>query len=103
MNEATQDIATIADIMRPVVELIVIVFGPMLVTWIAAKFAVMLDIRNEDQKVELEQKIRFALHQAAENALTYAMAKYGFKIGSDNLSESLSHLARTPEFRQSAA
>lgn len=95
MNQASQDIATIADIMRPVVELIITVFGPILVTWLAAKLAVMLDLKNEDQKVAIEQKVRFALHEAAENALAFAMAKFGFKLGSNNLSESLSHMARS--------
>lgn len=93
MNEATQGINTAIEVVWPLIQLLVTVFGPVLVAMLAAKVGSFLDIKNEDQKVALEQKIRFALHEAAENALTYAMARYGFKLGGE-FQESLSQLAR---------
>lgn len=92
-NRMRQEIIAALTVMKPLFELFITIVGPVIITWLSAKAAVWLDIKNQDQKADLEAKIRFALHEAAERALTFAMAKYGLKIGTDNLSESLSYLA----------
>lgn len=64
-------------IVQPVVVLLVSTVGPVLVTWIAARLIALLKVTDEKQRVEIEAKLRDALHQSALNAMKYAFAKAG--------------------------
>lgn len=63
-------------IVQPVVTLLVATVGPALVAWIAARVIALLKITDEKQKLEVEEKLRDALHQSAINALLYATSRY---------------------------
>lgn len=64
-------------IVQPLVVLFVSIVGPVLVTWIAARLINLLKVTDDKQKMEIETRLRDALHQSASNALKYAMAKAG--------------------------
>lgn len=64
-------------IVQPVVVLLVSTVGPVLVTWIAARLIALLKVTDEKQRVEIEAKLRDALHQSAANAIRFALAKAG--------------------------
>lgn len=67
----------ILSVVRPLIELLVMVLGPVFVTWLAAKLAATLKITDEKAKADLEAKLRDALHQSAENGLRLALQKFG--------------------------
>lgn len=62
-------------IVQPVVVLLVSTVGPVLVTWISARLIELLNVTNEKQRVEIEAKLRDALHQSAANAIRFALSK----------------------------
>ncbi|CDN95934.1 hypothetical protein [Agrobacterium tumefaciens] len=62
-------------IVQPVVVLLVSTVGPVLATWIATKLISLLNVTNEKQRVEIEAKLREALHQSAANAIRFALSK----------------------------
>lgn len=64
-------------VVQPVVVLLVSTVGPVLVTWIAARLIALLKVTDEKQRVEIEAKLRDALHQSAANAIRFALAKAG--------------------------
>jgi hypothetical protein len=64
-------------VVQPVVVLLVSTVGPVLVTWIAARLIALLKVTDEKQRVEIEAKLRDALHQSAANALRFALSKAG--------------------------
>lgn len=64
-------------IVQPIVVLLVSTVGPVLVTWIAARLIALLKVTDEKQRVEIEAKLREALHQSAANAVRFALAKAG--------------------------
>lgn len=64
-------------IVQPVVVLLVSTVGPVLVTWIAARLIALLKVTDEKQRVEIEAKLREALHQSAANAIRFALSKAG--------------------------
>lgn len=64
-------------IVQPVVVLLVSTVGPILATWIATKLISLLNVTNEKQRVEIEAKLREALHQSAANAIRFALSKAG--------------------------
>lgn len=64
-------------IVQPVVVLLVSTVGPVLVTWISARLIELLNVTNEKQRVEIEAKLREALHQSAANAIRFALSKAG--------------------------
>lgn len=64
-------------IVQPVVVLLVSTVGPVLVTWISARLIALLKVTDEMQRVEIEAKLREALHQSAGNALRFALSKAG--------------------------
>lgn len=68
-------------IVQPVVVLLVSTVGPVLVTWISARLIELLNVTNEKQRVEIEAKLRDALHQSAANALRFALSKAGVPHG----------------------
>lgn len=65
------------NIVQPLVVLLVSTVGPVLATWIAARLIALLKVNDEKQKLEIEAKLRDALHQSAANALKFAFAKSG--------------------------
>lgn len=67
-------------IVQPVVVLLVSTVGPVLVTWIAARLITLLKVTDEKQRVEIEAKLREALHQSALNAVKYALVKSGLSV-----------------------
>jgi Mn2+/Fe2+ NRAMP family transporter len=68
-------------IIQPLVVLLASTVGPVLVTWIAARLISLLKIADEKQKLEIEAKLRQALHDSATNALKFAMARSGISGG----------------------
>lgn len=68
-------------IIQPVVVLLVSTVGPVLVTWISARVIALLKVSDQNKQLEIEAKLRDALHQSASNALKYALAKTGFNAG----------------------
>lgn len=64
-------------VFKPLIELLVITVGPILVTFLVARISKALNIRDEKQKVELENGLRNALHQSAENAIKFAVGRLG--------------------------
>lgn len=64
-------------VVQPIVVLLVSTVGPVLVTWIAARLIALLKVTDEKQRVEIEAKLRDALHQSAANALRFALSKAG--------------------------
>ncbi|WP_107342005.1 hypothetical protein [Agrobacterium pusense] len=68
-------------IVQPVVVLLVSTVGPVLVTWIAARLIALLKVTDEKQRVEIEAKLREALHQSAANAIRFALSKAGVPHG----------------------
>ncbi|MDH1271642.1 hypothetical protein N5C81_29065 [Rhizobium pusense] len=68
-------------IVQPVVVLLVSTVGPVLVTWISARLIELLNVTNEKQRVEIEAKLRDALHQSAANALRFALSRAGVPHG----------------------
>lgn len=81
MNEL---LITILVILRPALEVFLSVAVPALVTVLAAQAIRFLGIKSEDQKIKVEADLRNALHEAAQNALLFAMTKYGIKSGGNN-------------------
>lgn len=63
-------------IVQPIVTLFISTVGPAIVVWISARVIGLLKITDENQKLEVEAKLREALHQSALNALLYATSKY---------------------------
>lgn len=68
-------------IVQPIVVLLVSTVGPVLVTWIAARLIALLKVTDEKQRVEIEAKLREALHQSAANAIRFALSKAGVPHG----------------------
>lgn len=68
-------------IVQPIVVLLVSTVGPVLVTWIAASLIALLKVTDEKQRVEIEAKLREALHQSAANAIRFALSKAGVPHG----------------------
>lgn len=64
-------------IVQPVIVLFVSTVGPVLVTWISARVISLLKITDEKQRIDIESKLRDALHQSATNAVRFALAKAG--------------------------
>ena len=64
-------------IVQPIVVLLVSTVGPILATWIAARLIALLKVADEKQRVEIEAKLRDALHQSAANAIRFALSKAG--------------------------
>lgn len=68
-------------IVQPVVVLLVSTVGPILATWIAARLIAFIKVADEKQRVEIEAKLREALHQSAANAIRFALSKAGVPHG----------------------
>ncbi|MNE12374.1 hypothetical protein D3C80_1051690 [compost metagenome] len=64
-------------IVQPVVVLLFSTVGPVLVAWISARVISLLAITDEKQRIDIEGKLRDALHQSAANAVRFALAKAG--------------------------
>lgn len=64
-------------IVQPIVVLLVSTVGPVLVGWISARLIALLKVSDEKQRVEIEAKMREALHQSALNAIRFAFTKAG--------------------------
>ncbi len=71
-SSALYDIWTIV---QPIVVLVVSTVGPVLAAWISARLIALLKVKDDAAKLEIEQKLREALHQSAENAVAYAKAR----------------------------
>lgn len=64
-------------IVQPVMVLLVSTVGPVFVAWISARVISLLKITDEKQRIDIESKLRDALHQSAANAVRFALAKAG--------------------------
>ncbi|NTD85509.1 hypothetical protein [Agrobacterium tumefaciens] len=80
-------------IVQPIVVLLVSTVGPVLVTWIAARLIALLKVTDEKQRVEIETKLRDALHQSALNAVKYALMKTGLSVNPAQISGQLVTIA----------
>lgn len=86
---------SILPVLRPLLETIITILGPVLVTWVTVRIVSLLKINDEQKKIEVEAKIRDSLHEAARNALLFAMTKYGVQGNSSTvLSKTIMQLVR---------
>lgn len=67
-------------IVQPVMVMLVSTVGPILVTWLAAKLAALLQSTDEAKRKEIEERLRVALHTSAFNALKYAASRAGIQL-----------------------
>jgi hypothetical protein len=68
-------------VIQPLVVLLCSIVGPVLVTWISARLISLLKVADEKQQLEIETKLRNALHDSAANALKFALARAGISGG----------------------
>lgn len=64
-------------VVRPLIELLVMVLGPIFVGWLATKLSATLNVTDAKAKADLEARLRDALHKAAENGLLLAVQRLG--------------------------
>jgi hypothetical protein len=62
-------------IVQPLVALFISIVGPVLITWIAGRLIMLLKVTDDAKKLEIEQRLRDALHQSASNAVAYARSR----------------------------
>ncbi|MBZ9653566.1 hypothetical protein [Phyllobacterium lublinensis] len=67
-------------ILQPVIVMLVSTVGPILITWLAAKLAFLLQSTDEAKRNEIEERLRVALHTSAFNALKYAASRSGIQL-----------------------
>lgn len=70
-------------IIAPLVLVFVSTVGPVYVTILAQKAVSFMNIRNDAERLEVEEKFRQALHDSAWNAVNFALGKLG--IDADKL------------------
>lgn len=73
-----QTVVEILGIFRPILELIVGILAPILITVISGAVIRHLKIQDEKQKLLIESQLRDALHKSAANAVIYAAQKWGY-------------------------
>ena len=90
-----QTLTTALSILQPLIEIIISIVGPVIVVWLSTRLANLLRVQDEQKKLEIETTLRDALHKAAENALKFAMTKYGMTgiVPTSNMSQSITQLA----------
>ena len=66
---------------QPLVVLLGSIVGPVLVTWISARLISLLKVADEKQQLDIQAKLRQALHDSAANALKFALARSGISGG----------------------
>lgn len=71
---------TIIGVTRPLIELVVSIAGPVIVTWLSIKLATVLNVKADKDKTELETRLRDALHISATNAIDYASKTLGVDL-----------------------
>lgn len=62
-------------VVQPLVVLLGSIVGPVLVTWISARLISLLKVADEKQQLDIQAKLRQALHDSAANALKFALAR----------------------------
>ena len=62
-------------ILQPLVQLVVAVGGPIVVGWLTAKVAALLNVKTEAGKAALETALRDALHASAANAAKLSLGR----------------------------
>ncbi|MBD8665308.1 hypothetical protein IFT59_18875 [Rhizobium sp. CFBP 8752] len=68
-------------IVQPLVVLLGSIVGPVLITWISARLISLLRVADEKQQLDIQAKLRQALHDSAANALKFAIARSGITGG----------------------
>lgn len=68
-------------VVQPLVVLLGSIVGPVLATWISARLISLLKLADEKQQLEIQAKLRQALHDSAANALEFALARSGISGG----------------------
>lgn len=91
-SSALYDVWTIV---QPIAVLFVSTVGPVLVTWISARFIAWLKVADENQRIDIEAKLRYALHQSAMNAIRYAFTKAGMPQIAGQMSDTVLNEAMT--------
>lgn len=64
-------------VIAPMVLVFVSTVGPAYVTILAQKAVSFMNIRNEAERLEVEERFRQALHESAWNAVNFALGKLG--------------------------
>ena len=81
-------------VVRPLIELLVALGGPVIAGWLVAKLSATLKITDEKARVELEAGLRDALHKSAENGLRLALQRLGIKGGAPVLTSEIVEVAK---------
>jgi Mn2+/Fe2+ NRAMP family transporter len=91
-------------IIQPTVAVLITTVGPVIGFWISARVIALLKVTDENKKLEIEAKLREALHQSAFNALNFALAKGGVRavapglVAGEAISEAIKYVQeKNPE------
>ncbi len=68
-------------VVQPLVVLLGSIVGSVLITWISARLISLLKVADEKQQLDIQAKLRQALHDSAANALKFALAQSGISSG----------------------
>lgn len=77
MNQTTIEFL---NIFRPILEVIIAVLAPVILTFLSGAIIKTLKIQDEKQKLQIEQQLRNALHASASNAVVFAAQKWGYNL-----------------------
>lgn len=79
MNETQDNVMLVAAIVRPFLEIFLSVFVPLLVGALAVKLNGFISYKTEGERLKGEETLRERIHQASENAIMFALAKFGYR------------------------
>lgn len=68
-------------VLKPVIDLLVITVGPLLVGWVSLQVSGFLKLKNDSEKASFETALKNALHEAARNGVRMAAARAGISMG----------------------
>lgn len=103
MLQENQTLMNIIGVTRPLIELVVSIAGPVIVTWLSLKLATVLNIKADKDKTDLESSLRDALHASATNAITYASKQLGVDLSADKTTAGWQPSVTTAQVIQTAA
>ena len=84
-------------IIAPMVLVFISTVGPVYMTVLAQKAVSFMNIRNDAERLEVEEKFRQALHDSAWNAVNYALGKLGIDAEKLTLGGSTTQIALVRE------
>jgi hypothetical protein len=89
MHETQDNVLLVAAIVRPFLEIFLSVFVPLIVGALAVRLNGYIGYKTEDERLKGEEALRLRLHEAAENALTFAMTKLGYRLSTPEMESGL--------------